>query len=107
MKIQGYPNPGPGLRLHLNGTQIRYLPHASVTQQGLVDGKRLVRQRTRWAQGMFQILLMKNPAFKRGLTLAQRLCYLSSSTFWLFPFARLTFLAAPLFYLIFGLKVFE
>ena len=64
-------------------------------------------QRTRWAQGMFQILLLKNPAFKRGLTLAQRLCYLSSSTFWLFPFARLTFLVAPLFYLIFGLKVFE
>jgi cellulose synthase (UDP-forming) len=64
-------------------------------------------QRTRWAQGMFQILLLKNPAFKRGLTLPQRLCYLSSSTFWLFPFARLVFLAAPLFYLIFGLKVFE
>jgi cellulose synthase/poly-beta-1,6-N-acetylglucosamine synthase-like glycosyltransferase len=43
-----------GLRMHLNGARIRYLPNASVTQQGLVDGKRLVRQRTRWAQGNLQ-----------------------------------------------------
>jgi 1,2-diacylglycerol 3-beta-glucosyltransferase len=43
-----------GLRMHLNGAKVRYLPHASVTQQGLVDGKRLVRQRTRWAQGNLQ-----------------------------------------------------
>src|SRR6185312_13362688 len=43
-----------GLRLHLDGTKVRYLPHASVTQQGLVDPKRLLRQRTRWAQGNLQ-----------------------------------------------------
>jgi len=43
-----------GLRMHLAGTRVRYLPHASVTQQGLVDVKRLLRQRTRWAQGNLQ-----------------------------------------------------
>jgi 1,2-diacylglycerol 3-beta-glucosyltransferase len=43
-----------GLRMHLTGTKVRYLPHASVTQQGLVDVKRLLRQRTRWAQGNLQ-----------------------------------------------------
>jgi 1,2-diacylglycerol 3-beta-glucosyltransferase len=43
-----------GLRMHLNGSRLRYLPQASVTQQGLVDVKRLVRQRTRWAQGNLQ-----------------------------------------------------
>jgi 1,2-diacylglycerol 3-beta-glucosyltransferase len=43
-----------GLRMHLTGTRVRYLPHASVTQQGLVDVKRLLRQRTRWAQGNLQ-----------------------------------------------------
>jgi hypothetical protein len=43
-----------GLRMHLAGTKVRYLPHASVTQQGLVDVKRLLRQRTRWAQGNLQ-----------------------------------------------------
>lgn len=43
-----------GLRMHLNGATVRYLPNASVTQQGLVDAARLVRQRTRWAQGNLQ-----------------------------------------------------
>jgi cellulose synthase/poly-beta-1,6-N-acetylglucosamine synthase-like glycosyltransferase len=43
-----------GLRLHLHGLTLRYLPRASVTQQGLVDLRRLLRQRTRWAQGNLQ-----------------------------------------------------
>jgi 1,2-diacylglycerol 3-beta-glucosyltransferase len=43
-----------GLRLHLLGVKIRYVSRASVTQQGLVDVRRLVRQRTRWAQGNLQ-----------------------------------------------------
>lgn len=66
-----------------------------------------VTQRTRWAQGMVQILLLNNPLLKRGLSAAQRLCYLNSCLFWLFPFSRLVFLAAPLFYLFFGLRIFE
>ena len=43
-----------GLRLHLEGVRMRYMPQASVTQQGLVDVNRLLRQRTRWAQGNLQ-----------------------------------------------------
>lgn len=43
-----------GLRMHLDGVGIRYVSRASVTQQGLVDVRRLVRQRTRWAQGNMQ-----------------------------------------------------
>ena len=43
-----------GLRMHLGGDRIRYVSSANVTQQGLVDVKRLLRQRTRWAQGNLQ-----------------------------------------------------
>ena len=43
-----------GLRMHLDGVGIRYTPRASVTQQAVVDLKRLTRQRTRWAQGNIQ-----------------------------------------------------
>ncbi|MDG6109208.1 glycosyltransferase family 2 protein [Dactylosporangium aurantiacum] len=43
-----------GLRMHLNGERIRYTSIANVNQQGLVDVKRLLRQRTRWAQGNLQ-----------------------------------------------------
>ncbi|MGW9331162.1 UDP-forming cellulose synthase catalytic subunit [Bosea sp. NPDC055594] len=65
-----------------------------------------IGQRSRWAQGMMQILLYHRPLLKRGLSLPQRLCYTSTALFWLFPFARMIFLIAPLFYLFFGLEIF-
>ena len=65
-----------------------------------------IGQRSRWAQGMFQILLLKNPAFKSGLKLVQKMCYLSSMTFWFFPFPRLVFMLAPLTYILFDIKIF-
>ncbi|MFI7543144.1 glycosyltransferase [Actinoplanes sp. NPDC049599] len=43
-----------GLRMHLDGVGIRYTSRASVTQQAVVDLRRLTRQRTRWAQGNIQ-----------------------------------------------------
>src|SRR5690349_5722735 len=43
-----------GLRMHLDGVGIRYTPRTSVTQQAVVDVRRLTRQRTRWAQGNLQ-----------------------------------------------------
>lgn len=43
-----------GLRLHLDGVRIRYASTVVVSQQGLVDARRLLRQRTRWAQGNLQ-----------------------------------------------------
>src|SRR5439155_9281877 len=43
-----------GLRLHLAGVRIRYASRAAVTQQGVVDPRRLLRQRARWAQGNLQ-----------------------------------------------------
>jgi cellulose synthase (UDP-forming) len=65
-----------------------------------------IGQRSRWAQGMFQILLLKNPAVKPGLSFIQRICYLSSMTFWFFPFPRLIFMLAPLTYIFFDIKIF-
>lgn len=66
-----------------------------------------VTQRTRWAQGMTQILLLKRPFFASGLSFGQRIGYMSSILFWLFPFSRLIFVAAPLAFLIFGLQVYN
>ena len=55
---------------------------------------------------MFQIFLLKNPLFKRGLTPIQRICYLSSMTFWFFPLPRLIFMFAPLLHIFFDVKIF-
>ena len=65
-----------------------------------------ISQRVRWAQGMMQIFLLKNPWSRPNLTFAKRLAYTSSSGFWFFPFARCIFLVAPLAYFIFGLNIY-
>lgn len=64
-----------------------------------------IGQRSRWCQGMLQIMLLKNPLFKRGLKPIQRLCYLSSMTFWFFPIPRLIFMIAPLLYIFLDMKI--
>jgi cellulose synthase (UDP-forming) len=65
-----------------------------------------IGQRVRWCQGMLQIMMLKNPAFKKGLKPIQKLGYLSSMTFWFFPFPRLIFMLAPLTYILLDIKIF-
>jgi cellulose synthase (UDP-forming) len=65
-----------------------------------------IGQRVRWCQGMLQIMMLKNPLFKKGLRPIQKLGYLSSMTFWWFPFPRLVFMLAPLSYILFDIKIF-
>lgn len=65
-----------------------------------------IGQRSRWCQGMMQILMLKNPALKKGLHFIQRVCYLSSMTFWFFPLPRLMFMLAPLTHIFFDIKIF-
>ncbi|MDQ7728411.1 UDP-forming cellulose synthase catalytic subunit [Halomonas sp. SpR8] len=64
-------------------------------------------QRARWARGMTQILRRDNPLLGRGLTIPQRLCYLSAMLHFQFPLARFVFLTAPLAYLLFGLNIIQ
>ena len=65
-----------------------------------------IGQRSRWCQGMFQILMLKNPALKSGLKLIQKIAYLSSMTFWFFPVPRMIFMFAPLTHIFFDIKIF-
>ena len=55
---------------------------------------------------MIQIFILKNPLLKRGLSLSQRIGYLNSCFYWFFPLARLTFILAPLLYLLLGIRVY-
>jgi cellulose synthase (UDP-forming) len=93
--------------LHARGWRSLYVDHAMIAGLQPETFASFIGQRSRWAQGMTQIFLLKNPLFKRGLSLVQRLCYLSSSAFWFFPFGRLIFMIAPLFYLVFGLEIYR
>lgn len=92
--------------LHAKGWKTRYVDEVMLSGLQPETFSSFIQQRSRWAQGMVQILLLNRPFMKRGLRMSQRLSYLSSILFWLFPFSRLAFLVAPVFYIIFDLKIF-
>ncbi|MEA1833185.1 UDP-forming cellulose synthase catalytic subunit [Methylobacterium durans] len=92
--------------LHARGWTSAYVDKpliAGLQPDTLAD---FIGQRSRWCQGMFQILLLKNPALKAGLKPIQKIAYLSSMTFWFFPVPRLAFMFAPLLHIFFDLKIF-
>lgn len=94
------------LELHSRGWNSIYVDKPLIAGLQPATFASFIGQRSRWAQGMMQILRFRFPPLKRGLSLPQRLCYMSSTLFWLFPFPRAIFLIAPLFYLFFGLQIF-
>ncbi|MCH4209401.1 glycosyltransferase [Bifidobacterium sp.] len=91
------------LHLHAMGWSSVY--HHEVLVQGLApeDLKTMLSQRNRWALGTMQVFFMQNPLFVPGLSLGQRLMYLSTMTSYLNGFAAVTFLAAPIVYLTTGI----
>jgi cellulose synthase (UDP-forming) len=94
------------LELHARGWNSVYVNKPLISGLQPETFASFIGQRSRWCRGMVQILLLKNPLLKQGLTLPQRLSYLSSSLFWFFPFARVIFLVAPLLFILFDLKIY-
>lgn len=94
------------LELHARGYRSAYVARPMVAGLSPETFSGFIVQRMRWAQGMVQIFLLKNPARKKGLTLSQRIGYMNSCFFWFFPLARMAFILAPLVYLIFGMQIF-
>ena len=94
------------LELHSRGWNSLYVDRPMIAGLQPETFESFIGQRSRWCRGMLQILLMKNPLFNRGLSLAQRLCYLSSSLFWLFPLSRMIFIFAPMLYIFFDMKIY-
>ncbi len=95
------------ITLHNSGYNSAYLrrPVTSGLQPETFNG--FVRQRARWAQGMVQIFMSKNPLRQKKLRIWQKLGYISSSFFWFFSYARVIFILAPSAYLLFGLKIYD
>ena len=95
------------LLLHSQGWQSKYILTPLISGLQPETFTSFVAQRVRWAQGMLQLLLSRNPLTLKGLKPWQRLGYASNMVFWLFPFARVVFLISPLFFLYFGLKIYD
>lgn len=94
------------LEIHSSGWRSLYLDRAMIAGLQPETFSSFIQQRGRWASGMMQMLMLKNPLFRPGLEPLQRLCYINSMSFWLFPLIRLVYLIAPLTYLFFGVEIF-
>ncbi len=94
------------LELHARGWNSLYIDRAMIAGLQPETFESFIGQRSRWCRGMVQILLLKNPLFKGGLSLAQRLSYLSSCMFWLFPLSRMVFIFAPMLFIFFNMKIY-
>jgi cellulose synthase (UDP-forming) len=95
------------LALHRKGYKSVYVAQPMVSGLAPETFADFIVQRMRWAQGMTQILLLKRPFLTPGLNWHQRMGYMAVMVFWLFPFARVMFIAAPVLYLVFGLAVYN
>jgi cellulose synthase (UDP-forming) len=95
------------LQIHAKGYDSVYVDAPLISALQPESIKSYIRQRNRWTQGMIQIFLLDNPLFKKGLTIEQRLGYLSTTLFWFFSFERLVFFIAPLLYLLFGIQIYR
>ncbi len=95
------------LNLHARGYSSGYIQRPMISGLSPEELMDFMGQRQRWAQGMASIFRLSNPLLIPGLKFPQRVCYLNSCAFWFFPLARLTFLLAPLPFLMFGLKIYD
>ncbi|SMO65891.1 UDP-forming cellulose synthase catalytic subunit [Paracoccus laeviglucosivorans] len=93
------------LEIHSQGWRSLYLDRAMIAGLQPETFVSFIQQRGRWASGMVQMLVLKNPLFRRGLKPLQRLCYINSMSFWFFPLIRLAYMLAPLTYLFFGVEI--
>ncbi|HRK23505.1 MAG TPA: UDP-forming cellulose synthase catalytic subunit, partial [Beijerinckiaceae bacterium] len=95
------------LDLHKRGWNSIYVDKpliAGLQPESLVS---FIGQRSRWCRGMVQILVLKNPLLARNISLKQRICYVSSMFYWLFPIPRMIFLLSPFLYIFFSMQIFQ
>ena len=65
-----------------------------------------ILQRSRWAQGMTQMMVLNNPLLANGLKFYQRICYFNNGLFWFFGISRFIFFVAPAVFLLMGLRIY-
>lgn len=91
-----------GMFIHERGWRSVYLP--VVLAEGLApeDFLSYYKQQFRWARGALDVIFRYNLIFRSGLTIAQRVQYLSSVSYFLSGVVVVVFACIPLLFLYFG-----
>ena len=90
------------IRLHQRGWRSIFLPHIVARGLSPETVNAYFRQQFRWASGSFEILLRSNPVTMKGLTVDQKVQYLTPPLHFLQGFSNLWFLLLPPMFLLFG-----
>lgn len=94
------------LSLHQKGYNSVFIARPMVCGLSPETFDDFILQRSRWAQGMTQMMVLNNPLFAKGLTFYQRVCYFNNGLFWQFGISRFIFIIAPAAFLLMGLHVY-
>jgi len=94
------------LALHQRGYNSLFIPRPMVCGLSPETFDDFILQRSRWAQGMTQMMVLNNPLFAKGLKFYQRICYFNNGLFWLFGISRFIFIVAPAFFLLLNMHVY-
>lgn len=95
------------LKMSMKGYNTGYLAIPQAAGLATESLGRHIGQRIRWARGMAEIFRQFNPLLISGLTIPQRLCYLSAMMHFFFGLPRIVFLITPMAFLFFGAHVFH
>ncbi|MCA9072640.1 MAG: PilZ domain-containing protein, partial [Planctomycetaceae bacterium] len=91
-----------GMRMHAKGWNSLFVNERLIAAQAAPDITSFNTQRLRWGEGNLGIIAFDNPLTIKGLTLAQRLCYLGSMLSWTTGVQKLTIYLAPILMLLTG-----
>jgi tetratricopeptide (TPR) repeat protein/cellulose synthase/poly-beta-1,6-N-acetylglucosamine synthase-like glycosyltransferase len=85
-----------GMRVNARGWKSMAISERLVAGQAAPDITTFHSQRIRWGEGNLSIMAYDNPLTMRGLTLAQRFCYLGSMVHWAGGLFKMTIYITPL-----------
>ena len=93
------------IRLHADGWQSAYHPHAVTIGSAPRTAAALVKQRLTWATDSARVGFFDNPLWKRGLSLGQRFHHFHTASYYLVASTQLIFLVSPALWLIWHVPV--
>lgn len=69
------------------------------------DLKTLIKQRDRWARGCIQAGKKLNILFRKGLSFAQKVSYITAISYWYACIKRLIYILSPILFAVFGFTI--
>lgn len=94
-----------GMKIQSKGYQCYAIDKSLACGMAPEDLRSLIKQRKRWARGCIQTGRKLHFIFMRGLSLSQKISYLTSITYWYNPIKRFAYILAPVMYAVFNVVV--